>query len=392
MEANALSQTIPGPEGTDLEESSSGAYVVVLHKGPTWNLADIEPFCRLLSRRFAGEVWAFGSYQADHPVGRVRLRVVGSRPFRGFANGVQFFRAALSRIEHLRTARPSGLAFISLDPFTGGLLGLYAAWRARGVLICEVNGVYGSRHNTADTRVALLRTLRALARRGVGAFVLHRATAVRLLFADQLAGFVRLPQRTITRQFFETTDLAAFHPGAEEPIILGVGHPFRIKGFDLLCQAFKRVADQYPEWRLVLIGHGVPEAVQQGGLSHPRIETYPGVRQSRVAEWMARCAIFALPSRTEGMGRVLLEAAAAGKCRLGTRVDGIPTVIEDGTDGMLVDSERIDQLAAALDRLMAEAGLRRRFGEAARQRIEREFSEEAYLDHYGELVSAALRA
>ena len=377
-------------DGSGQSAQSAVAYLVVVRKGPSWDQADLEPYCRLLSRRFVGEVWAFGSYEADAVIGRMRLRVVREHDMRDLANRLRFYLRARAWVRDLRAAHPRGLVFVALEPFAGGLVALYAARRTQSPLVCEVNGVYASRHNIANTRMALLRPLRVLARRLVGAFVLRRAAAVRLLFPDQLRGFARLPERVISRQFFETTNLAAFHPGPEERIILGVGFPFRVKGFDLLCQAFRAISSRHPEWKLVLIGYRVPQEVHERGLEHPRIEVYPGLKQPQVAEWMARCAIFALPSRTEAMGRVLLEAATAGKCRVAARVDGIPTVIKDGVDGVLIDPERVDQLAAALDRLMGDTGLRQHLGEAARARVMREFSEEAYLEHYGELMSAAL--
>ena len=126
------------------------------------------------------------------------------------------------------------------------------------------------------------------------------------------------------------------------------------------------------------------------GLEHPQIEAHPGVKQPELAEWMSRCAIFALPSRTEAMGRVLIEAGAAAKCRVASRVGGIPTVIEDGVDGVLVGKENVDELSAALARLIADAPLRHRLGDAARVRVGREFSGNAYLEHYAEFVSSAL--
>ena len=390
MEAHALRSPAVG-DGSGESAQSAVAYLVVVRKGPSWDQADLEPYCRLLSRRFVGEVWAFGSYEADAVIGRMRLRVVREHDMRDLANRLRFYLRARAWVRDLRAAHPRGLVFVALEPFAGGLVALYAARRTQSPLVCEVNGVYASRHNIANTRMALLRPLRVLARRLVGTFVLRRAAAVRLLFPDQLRGFARLPERVISRQFFETTNLAAFHPGPEERIILGVGFPFRVKGFDLLCQAFRAISSRHPEWKLVLIGYRVPQEVHERGLEHPRIEVYPGLKQPQVAEWMARCAIFALPSRTEAMGRVLLEAATAGKCRVAARVDGIPTVVEDGVDGVLIDPERVDQLAAALDRLMGDSGLRHHLGEAARARVMREFSEEAYLEHYAELVSAALR-
>lgn len=388
MEAHALSLAAAGASDHESEHAPV-AYLVVVRKGPSWELGDLAPFCQLLSRRFAGEVWAFGSYEADVVIGRMRLRVSAEQDMQHFANRMRFLHRALHWTREVRAARPHGLAFVALEPFIGGPIALWAARRTGGALICEVNGVYASRHNTP---IGALGRLRVWARRLVGSFVVRRARAVRLLFAEQLRGFTQLPPRVLVRQFFETTNLAAFHPGTEERIILGVGFPFRVKGFDLLCQAFHRVAERFPDWKLVLIGFRVPEAVRENGLEHPRIETHPGLKQPQVAEWMARCAIFALPSRTEAMGRVLLEAGTAAKCRLAARVEGIPTVIEDGVDGVLVPPESVDALAAALQRLMGDPHLRQRLGAAAQARVAREFSAEAYLDHYAELVGAALRS
>ena len=173
-------------------------------------------------------------------------------------------------------------------------------------------------------------------------------------------------------------------------MILGVGFPFRVKGFDIFAGPSMPSRLNTADWKLVLIGHLVPEELRAAGLEHPRIEARPGVKQPELAEWMSRCAIFALPSRTEAMGRVLIEAGAAGKCRVASRVGGIPTVMEDGVDGLLVEKENVDELAATLARLIGDAPLRRRLGDTARMRVEREFSGDAYLEHYTEFVSSAL--
>lgn len=365
------------------------AYLVIVRKGPSWRPADLEPMCRLLSRRFAGEIWAFGSYDADFRVDRFRVRVVNEeRASRRVGRLYLVTREMLRWAAELRAARIRDLAIVSLEPFNSGLLGLYVARRTRGILICEVNGVYADRNNHPGGIIASW--LRFSARRLLGAFVLARATAVRLLFEDQLRGFARLPGRVLTRCFFDFTNIERFHPGADENMILGVGFPFRVKGFDILCRAFRAIAAKYPGWKLVLIGHRVPDELRAAGLEHPHIEARPGVLQPELAEWMSRCAIFALPSRTEGMGRVLIEAGAAGKCRVASRVDGIPTVVEDGVDGVLVQKENVDELAATLARLIDDAPLRRRLGDAARARMHREFSGDVYLEHYAELVRSAL--
>jgi glycosyltransferase involved in cell wall biosynthesis len=365
------------------------AFLVIVRKGPTWSPADLEPLCRLLSKRFTGEIWAFGSYDADIRVDRFRVRVVNDERSSSHIGKIALItRQILRWTDDLRAEHVRDLAIVSLEPFNGGLLGLYVARRTRSIFICEVNGVYGDRNNFA--RGAIPVWLRAATRRALGAFVLSRATAVRLLFAEQLRKFVRLPTHVLTRQFFDFTSIERFYSGTEQKMILGVGFPFRVKGFDILCKAFLAIANECADWKLVLIGHLVPEDLRAAGLEHPRIEARPGVKQPELAEWMSRCAIFVLPSRTEAMGRVLIEAGAAAKCRVASRVGGIPTVIEDGVDGLLVEKENVDELAATLARLIEETPLRRRLGEAARVRVEREFSGDAYLQHYAEFVASAL--
>ena len=391
MEAAALAL------GDKLHDDRSGvapqeapiAYLVIVRKGPSWSTADLEPLCRLLSRRFAGEIWAFGSYDADVRIDRFRVRVINEERASSRLGALVLTTHTMLRwAAELRAARARDLTVISLEPFTGGLLALYVARRAGGIFICEVNGVYANPNNYPGGPVA--GGLRLVANRILGSYVLSRATAVRLLFSDQLQRFVRLPARVLTRQFFDFTHIERFHPGTDEKIILGVGFPFRIKGFDILCRAFHIIAAEFPEWKLVLIGHLVPDEVRASGLEHPRIEAHPGVKQPELADWMSRCAIFALPSRTEAMGRVLIEAGASGKCRVASRVDGIPTVIEDGIDGILVEKENVSQLADTLVRLISDNALRERLGSAARFRMAREFSGDSYLERYAELVSSAL--
>jgi len=390
METGALAAGgAPGKDAGAEEQQAPVAYLVIVRKGPSWSPADLEPLCRLLSKRFAGEIWAFGSYDADFRMQRFRVRVVNDeRASNRIGRLLLVTREILRWAVELRTARIRDLAIVSLEPFNSGLLGLYVARRAGGVFICEVNGVYADRNNYADGIMPVW--LRLASRRALGACVLSRATAVRLLFKDQLRGFVRLPARVRTRCFFDVTDIEGFCPGAEENMILGAGFPFSVKGFDVLCRAFHAIAVDHPKWKLVLIGHLVPQALRAAGLEHPQIEARPGMLQPELAAWMSRCAIFALPSRTEAMGRVLIEAGAAGKCRVASRVGGIPTVIEDGVDGLLVEKEDISGLAATLARLIDDAPCRRRLGEAARVRVQREFSGDAYLEHYTELVASAL--
>ena len=367
-------------------------YLFMIIAGVTHSPEELEPTCRLLSRRFTGEIWSFGSNDADVVFDRMRLRVVKDRSRSSLLNFGNFAHRVLAHARDLRPAPPGRIVVTSYDPFKGGLLALCVARILEARLMCEVNGAFANRDNFAHLRPGLWRRLRALQARVIGSYVLHRANSVRLLFPGQLEGFVRLPPRIIVRQFFALTYTERFYPGPEEPIIVAVGFPFARKGIDVLASAFQRVAPRHPDWRLVLIGHGIPDELRARGMEHPQITALPGLPQSELAQWVSRCAILALASRSEAMGRVLLEAAAAGKCRLATRVDGIPTVVEDGVDGFLVDKEDIGQLAAYVEKLIGDRDLRRSMGEAARARVQSEFSPAAYLARFEELIVATLCA
>ena len=101
---------------------------------------------------------------------------------------------------------------------------------------------------------------------------------------------------------------------------------------------------------------------------------------------MEASAGFILPSRSEGMGRVLLEAALLGRPRLGSRVGGIPYYIEDDVDGLLFDPADVDALEAVLRRFMSDEALRTRLGAAAQQRAHESFTSEEYIRRYADVV------
>ena len=86
--------------------------------------------------------------------------------------------------------------------------------------------------------------------------------------------------------------------------------------------------------------------------------------------------VFVLPSRWEGFGLVLLEAMAAGKPIVATRVGAIPEVVVDGETGVLIPAGDPLALAEGLSRLAMEPGLARQLGDAGRERLRRRFSVE----------------
>jgi glycosyltransferase involved in cell wall biosynthesis len=107
-------------------------------------------------------------------------------------------------------------------------------------------------------------------------------------------------------------------------------------------------------------------------------------------ELMAAAAVVALPSHAEGLPMTLLEAMARGRAGVATAVGGTPEVVVDGETGLLVAPGDVDGLAAALERLLRDPGLRARLGRAGRERVAERFTVErttaAVLALYAEVV------
>ena len=80
------------------------------------------------------------------------------------------------------------------------------------------------------------------------------------------------------------------------------------------------------------------------------------------------------PAYTEGLANVCLQAAAAGVASIGSRVGGIPEAIAEGRTGLLVPVGDVHALAAAIDRLLSDAELRRRFGQAGPAHVASDFT------------------
>jgi glycosyltransferase involved in cell wall biosynthesis len=188
---------------------------------------------------------------------------------------------------------------------------------------------------------------------------------------------VRVLPYGIRAEEFETADpraVADIHERYGARLVLAVGRLVYYKGFDYLVQAMAQV-----DARLVILGDGPLRGALQARAAEVGVAdrvAFPGPVPD-LAPWYHAAQIFALPSiaRSEAFGIVQLEAMAAGTPVVNTRLDsGVPFVSRDGESGITVPPRNPQALAGALQRLLNDAALRRQYGEAARQRVRRDFS------------------
>ena len=237
-------------------------------------------------------------------------------------------------------------------------------------------GSLGLLSNPAWARYALQRGV--LARRGA-AFL-----AASKFLRNKLLALNFPPERVLVH--YIGVDTQAILPrqfAQEEPIILHVARLEEVKGTEWVIRAFAQVAPQMPAARLVLIGDGklrkkLQKLARETGFAE-RISFLGARPHAEVLAWMQRAAMVVLSSvrtqsgREEGLGLVLLEAAASGVPGIGTRVGGISEGIAEGETGFLVPERDVESLAIAMGTLLANPPLRQRMGAAARSRVEQMF-------------------
>ena len=140
-----------------------------------------------------------------------------------------------------------------------------------------------------------------------------------------------------------------------EKRVIAVGRYYQEKGFDLLLEAWSKIYQQHPYWRLEIFGDGERknyEAIRDR-LGIPASCCIINGRSNNIEQEYLKSSVFVCSSRFEGFGMVIIEAMACGlavvsfDCPYGPR-----SIIADGEDGILVEAENTDKLAEALSSVM----------------------------------------
>ncbi len=176
---------------------------------------------------------------------------------------------------------------------------------------------------------------------------------------------------------FVDDDFFRLSPNVPGTNILFVGGLKHVKGVDILIEAMHKLVNKrnHRHIRLTIVGDGeerekIKNIVNNYNLnSHVRL--IGSVPYNLVKTYMNDASMLVLPSRSEGLPNVILQAMAAGLPIVATRVGGVPDLIKDGINGLLVPPEDPEELAKAIERLLVDRELAIMLGKNARIHAER---------------------
>jgi glycosyltransferase involved in cell wall biosynthesis len=318
-----------------------------------------------------------------------RFRLVDALPM---LDGPAFYALLPFRVaRELRSEQPDAVLVQGAQETALVLLGRTLA-RVPARVIVDLHGDPGAPTRLYGSRAR--RLLAPLADR-LGRAAVRRADGVRTLspFTTEL---VRGQGVEPAAEFPAFMDLDTFleHPPAalpSEPVALFVGVLERYKAVEVLADAWRRAAPRIPSARLRLVGRGTMR-----DLAERLVEEFPGrvswtesLTTPQVAAAMDEATALVLPSRSEGLPRIVVESFCRGRSVVGARAGGIPDIVEDELNGLLVPPEDPAALADALVRILSDTALAERLGEGARRTADAWLaSPEEYARRVRELVEA----
>lgn len=233
-------------------------------------------------------------------------------------------------------------------------------------------------------------------------FLLHRCQAVVIVLSSRMKSYLsahnfpvehtQLIPNGVDIQRFAPID-ADFSVAEREQVVVCVSRLCYRKGTDVLLHAWHQVHQICPQARLILVGDGpireqLMYMARELGISE--CVEFAGI-QRNIPLQLHRGSIAVLPSRIEGMPNAVLEAMACGLACVATRISGSEDIIQHGINGLLVEPEDYQGLAAALQTLLLDPELARQFGKAARTHIERHYSIERVTAMYTDLYEHIMK-
>jgi len=280
------------------------------------------------------------------------------------------------------------------DAFKSGFFCYLISRLAKRPYIIEVAGNYIRSYDVYAKNVSLMSKWKQSYVKKVSPFILKHADAVKLLYETQLDGLATIKNIEKVHVFHDTPAFEELQaPTTDEKFIFSAGHPWRLKGMDIAIKAFNKIQHEIPDHKLCIAGYN-PDfgKYRQLANSSPRVIFYEnGLPYDEIKEKFRTCSLYVLASRSEAMGRVLLEAMASKKPIVASDVDGVSRVIQNNHNGLLFETDNVDELATKMLQLLKDKKLADRLSEQALSDVHTKFSRQLFMKMYSDMINYATR-
>lgn len=255
----------------------------------------------------------------------------------------------------------------------------------------------------ADTPVVLLGAIHAADTWGYDRKMIDRA----IQQADAYIALTAFERDYLIKRGTQADKIAVIGPGVEaavfaladgaairrrygwgdDPVVAVVAKQNARKRFDVLLEAMPQVWAVHPTVRLLIAGARTPYSGQMDRMigafapeQQARVTIVSDFSEEEKPDLLASCDVFVLPSGFESFGIAFLEAWACGKPVIGARVGAIPSVIDEGRDGLLAAYQDAGDLARAILELLADPERRAQMGRAGRKKVLENYTWEIVAD------------
>jgi glycosyltransferase involved in cell wall biosynthesis len=270
-------------------------------------------------------------------------------------------------------------------------------------LAIELHGDFDERVELQSQRktklVSPYRLLRPLAR-----YAIRNADSLRAVSSSTEAALAKENPKAPIIRFTAWTNLGPFQkiglsPKSTSMQILFAGQIIPKKGVDILAETFLALRPRFPSLSLRIVGSSpdleflktLKETIASKG-AESAVSFVSYLTQSDLACEMHAARVVVLPSRSEGLGRVLIEAMATGTPVVGSSVGGIPDLITHGYNGYLFPLEDPSGLALELEKVLASEKHALELGANGRRVAHTFFSEDLFREGYRNLIFNALKS
>jgi glycosyltransferase involved in cell wall biosynthesis len=288
-----------------------------------------------------------------------------------------------------RLIRENDFQVLDTQNVQSKLWGSLAAGRTGAALVSTLNSWYAVEHGAA-LKGRLYQFIELATNRGMDLYITVSSEDRRRLHEAGISeGAIALIPNAIEIDEASVPGdradvLRSFDLPEQSVVCCAVGRLVWAKGYEVLIEAIAQLAQRHPHLSCLILGEGARRAELEAQIARADLQgrlRLTGFRTpGETLSIVKACDVFVMPSRSEGTPVALLEAAALGRPILASQAGGIPELVSDGEQALLVPPGDASALAAGLSRLIGDPEFAARLGAGAQRRVRREFSLPAQVD------------